>query len=207
MRDEQAKRMTRRDIRREATKAAVIEAAREVFFKRGCDGTTIKLIADEASVSPGTVLNAAPSKAALLIQILQEEYESIRDSLDRLEKALSGDVIDRLLALMQATLEAQNRHGDLFAAAIGHAWLWSDPVYDETFSQLDMAWAAVRRVLEAAREDGALVAGCDIERTLNALQDLYLGVFRRMRREAFDTTTAGELLRQRLELILQGCRA
>jgi len=207
MRDEQPKRMTRRDIRREATKATVIEAAREVFLKRGYDGTTIKLIADEAGVSPGTVLNAAPSKAALLIQILQEEYESIRDSLDRLDQALSGDVIDRLLALMQATLEAQNRHGDLFAAAIGHAWLWSDPVYDETFSQLDLAWPAVRRVLEAAKADGSLVPDCDIDETLNALQDLYLGLFRRMRREGFDTTMAGGILRERLALVLEGCRA
>lgn len=207
MRDEPSKRMTRRDIRREATKANVIEAARDVFLQRGYEGTTIKLIADEAKVSPGTVLNAAPSKAALLIQILQEEYESIRDSLDRLEKALSGDIVDRLLALMQATLEAQTRRGDLFAAAIGHAWLWTDPVYDETFGQLDMAWGAVRRVLESGKAEGELCADCDIDHTLSALQDFYLGVFRRSRRENLDSNGASTLMRRRVELMLDGCRA
>ena len=205
--DDKARRMTRRDIRREATKAAVIEAAREVFLERGYDGTTIKLIADAADVSPGTVLNAAPSKAALLIQILQEEYEAIAESLDRLERALSGDVVDRLVALMQATLEAQTRHGDLFAAAIGHAWLWSDPVYDETFGQFDMAWAAVRRVLERGEADGELSPGCDIDQTLTALQDFYLGVFRRQRREHMDASEAAALLRARVELMMNGCRA
>lgn len=199
--------MTRRDIRREATKAAVIEAARAVFLERGYDGTTIKLIADAADVSPGTVLNAAPSKAALLIQILQEEYEAVGDSLDRLERALSGDAVDRLVALMQATLEAQMRHGDLFAAAIGHAWLWSDPVYDETFGQLDAAWAPIRRVLEDAKARGELYGNCDVEETLTALQDFYLGVFRRMRREHMDTSQASALLRSRVELMMKGCKA
>lgn len=206
MKDEIAKRMTRRDLRREATKASVIEAAREVFLQRGYDGATIKLIADEAGVSPGTVLNAAPSKAALLIAILQEEYEAIRDTLDRLEHALSGDVVDRVLALVQAMLEAQKKHGDLFAAAIGHAWLWSDPVYEETFGQMGRAWAAIGRVLEAGKRSGELSADCDVENLRGALEDLYLGVFRRLRRDDLDANKASELLRSRLDMLLAGCR-
>lgn len=206
MKDDIAKRMTRRDMRREATKASVIEAAREVFLKRGYDGATIKLIADEASVSPGTVLNAAPSKAALLIAILQEEYEAIRDTLERLEKALSGDVVDRVLALLQAMLEAQKQHEDLFAAAIGHAWLWSDPVYEETYGQMGLAWAAVKRVLEDGKRSGELAGDCDLDTVSGAMEDLYLGVFRRMRRGDLDENAAGALLRPRLEMLLAGCR-
>ncbi|WP_375285101.1 TetR/AcrR family transcriptional regulator [Marinicauda pacifica] len=207
MSDPRVKRMTRRDMRREATKATVIEAAREVFLQRGYDGATIKLIADEASVSPGTVLNAAPSKAALLIQILQEEYETIRDTLDRLEQALSGDVPDRLVALLQAMLEAQSQHSELFSAAIGHSWLWSDPVYEETFEQMNLAWAPVVRILEQGKEAGELAADSDVDEVCAALQEVYLGAFRRIRREEIDMSGAGALLRRRVNVLLKGCLA
>jgi len=51
MRDTIAKRSTRRDVRREATRAVVLEAAREVFLSEGYQGATIKMIADRAHVS------------------------------------------------------------------------------------------------------------------------------------------------------------
>jgi AcrR family transcriptional regulator len=83
MRDLAGGRVTRRDMRREATKAAVLEAAEKVFLSQGYDGATIKAIADEAGVSPGTVLNAEPSKAALLVAILRNEVEIIAESMSR----------------------------------------------------------------------------------------------------------------------------
>jgi len=70
-----------------------------VFLERGYERATIKAIADTAQVSAGTVLNAAPSKAALLAEILKEEYAAIGDSAERLATALSGRLSDRLLAL------------------------------------------------------------------------------------------------------------
>lgn len=207
MRDGVTRRMTRRDMRRETTRANVIEAARKVFLAEGYEGATIKMIADAAGVSPGTVLNAAPSKAALLIQILKDEYEAIEDAGDRLEATLSGPVLDRLTALMQVSLEAQSRHGELFAAAIGHSWRWTDPVYQETFDQMSRAWAPVMRAVVKAMQSGELRADLDVREVGRMLEDVYLGVLRRTRRDGMQPDAAGALMRTRLQILLKGLKA
>jgi len=207
MRDDAPRRLTRRDLRREATKASVIEAARKVFLDKGYEGATIKAIADVAGVSPGTVLNAAPSKAALLVEILKDEYESIGDSADRLEAALSGAVVDRLTALVQVHVEAQARHPELFAAAIGHSWLWTDPVYEETYTQMDRSWASVGRVLARGKETGELQADLDVEAATRLLQDAFLGTVRRTRAQQADRTASAAMLRARIAMLIEGFKA
>lgn len=197
-------RMTRRDLRREATKASVIEAARRVFLDRGYDGATIKSIADAAGVSPGTVLNAAPSKAALLMEILSEEYQAIGDSADRLASALSGRLTDRLSALLQISMEAQARHPELFAAAIGHAWLVDDAEAGEHLAPMELGWGAVRSAIDAAKSSGEIRADVDVEVVVALLQDAYLGVFRRNRADGLDTAKASQMIGQRLRLIFEG---
>lgn len=201
------RRMTRRDMRRENTRANVIEAARKVFLAEGYEGATIKIIADAAKVSPGTVLNAAPSKAALLIEILKDEYEAIRDSGDRLEAALSGSVLDRLTALMQVSLEAQGKHAELFAAAIGHSWRWSDPVYQETFDQMSASWAPITRAVVKAAEAGELRRDLNAGKIAALLEDIYLGVLRRTRQGDLSPSAASALLRERLEMLISGLKA
>ena len=197
-------RMTRRDLRREATKASVTEAARRVFLERGYDGATIKSIADAAGVSPGTVLNAAPSKAALLMEILSEEYQAIGDSADRLASALSGRLTDRLSALLQISMEAQARHPELFAAAIGHAWLVDEADAENHLAPMELGWGAVRRALQEAAASGEIRADADIETAVALLQDAYLGVFRRNRVDGLDTAKASEMMGERLRLIFDG---
>lgn len=199
--------MTRRDVRREATHAAVLDAARTIFFQRGYEAATIMDIAREAGVSVGTVLNAAPSKASLLIKVLQDEYKSLRQHLERLGSALSGSVSDRLLALMTTSLKVQARYRELLCSAIGHSWLRSDTVYDETYDQLDYAWEPLKSVIEQGQSSGELRPEYHADDIMSALQDLYLRAFRKMHREGGEAETMAPLLRARLEILINGCRA
>lgn len=205
--DNTARRITRRDQRREATKASVIEAARKVFLERGYEGATIKAIADEAGVSPGTVLNAAPSKASLLVEILKEEYQAILDSSELLDAALSGAVIDKLVALMQVSFEAQSRHPELFAAAVGHSWLWTDPAYDESYKQMDLSWEPITRTIRRGVDSGELRQDLDIEEVRAMLQDIYLGVFRRANRQELGSNEVSRIMRTRLQIFFNGLTA
>ncbi|PWE16361.1 TetR/AcrR family transcriptional regulator [Marinicauda salina] len=200
MRDASDDRKTRRDIKREATRIAVLEAARRVFLAEGYEGATIKAIAETAQVSPGTVLNAAPSKASLLVEILQDEAETMRGLADRLEASLTGDVRTRLEALLQLILESKLSRADLFAAAVGHTWLLTDPAYHETFEHMEAVWAIVRRALERGVEAGELRAGLDAERATALLQDMLLGVLRCQRRHGPEFAPEAEL-RARLEVL------
>lgn len=205
MRDMIGGRVTRRDMRREATKAAVLDAAQKVFLSQGYDGATIKAIADEAGVSPGTVLNAEPSKAALLVSILRNEVEAIAESVDQMEAVLSGGVGDRINALLQMMLEANSRHAELFAAAIGHSWLLSDPTYQQAFDQMEFAWRPVRRVLRSGMESGELRSDLDLDVVMHALGDLFMGALREFRKgDGHDPRSA---LTARVALLVDGLKA
>lgn len=204
MRDETQKRMTRRDMRREATRATVIEAARAVFLERGYEGATIKLISDRAEVSPGTVLNAAPSKAALLIQILDEEFEKIGEVISQLEGALSGSIADKLCMMLQASLEQQSLHSELFSAAYGHCWLYQDEVYLEAVRLMNSAWSGVRKLLEDSVAEGALRSDLDVETALQVLTSIYLGTFRRKCQGEITTAESNQYLKAQLDMVLLG---
>lgn len=209
MRDLAGGRVTRRDMRREATKAAVLEAAEKVFLSLGYDGATIKAIADEAGVSPGTVLNAEPSKAALLVAILRNEVEIIAESMEQMEAALSGGVLDRLNTLLQLMLEAQGRNAELFAAAIGHSWMVTDPTYQTAFDQMELTWRPVRRVVESGIETGELRADLDVSIVMKVLVDLFLGALWDNRRAATADPSQGvqSSLEPRLAIVVDGLKA
>jgi len=209
MRDLAGGRVTRRDMRREATKAAVLEAAEKVFLSQGYDGATIKAIADEAGVSPGTVLNAEPSKAALLVAILRNEVEIIAESIEQMEAALSGGVVDRLNALLTLMTEAQGRNGELFAAAIGHSWMVSDPTYQTAFDQMELAWRPIRRVIESGIETGELRADLDVRAVMSILIDMFMGAIWATRRAeaAGPDATPPLSLDARLSMLIEGLKA
>ncbi|WP_429912061.1 TetR/AcrR family transcriptional regulator [Glycocaulis sp.] len=207
MRDDSGRRLTRRDARKQETHNHVIEAARQVFLDDGYERATIKAIADAAKVSAGTVLNVAPTKSALLILILRDEYEAIRDSVDRLEAALSGNLLDRLSALVQVIMEAQLRHEELFAAAIAHTWLWTGESYEEASAQMSLAWGAVERLLAKGIEKGELRSDIKPADATRFIEDCYAGIVRRARGEGLDRSTASVLMRARLELVIQGLAA
>lgn len=198
--------MTRRDMRREATKAAVLEAAEKVFLSQGYDGATIKAIADEAGVSPGTVLNAEPSKAALLMAILSNEVEMIAESVEQMEAALSGNLADRIVALLQIMLEGQSRNSELFAAAVGHSWMVSDPTYQAAFDQMELAWRPLRRVLETGVADGQLRQDVDVNTLMAVLSDLFLGAMRAARRSEFEERAIVPL-EARVRVVIEGMLA
>ena len=206
MRDLAGGRVTRRDMRREATKAAVLEAAEKVFLSQGYEGATIKAIADEAGVSPGTVLNAEPSKAALLMAILSNEVEMIAESVEQMEAALSGNLADRIIALLQIMLEGQSRNSELFAAAVGHSWMVADPTYQAAFDQMELAWRPLRRVLEAGIAEGELRQDTSVDTLIAVLSDLFLGAMRASRRNEYEERTIIPL-EARVRVVIEGMLA
>ncbi|PNG90038.1 TetR/AcrR family transcriptional regulator [Streptomyces malaysiensis] len=73
----------RRERKKAATRAAILEAATTLFLARGFDAVTVREIADEADVSPKTVFTHFPHKEALVFSDEGERHE-------RLIAAVSG---------------------------------------------------------------------------------------------------------------------
>ncbi|MGH8966792.1 MAG: TetR/AcrR family transcriptional regulator [Actinomycetes bacterium] len=73
----------RRERKKAATRAAILDAATTLFLERGFDGVTVREIADEADVSPKTVFTHFPQKEALVFSDEAQQHE-------RLVTAVSG---------------------------------------------------------------------------------------------------------------------
>lgn len=205
MRDIAGRRSTRRDDRRVATRALVLDAASQVFLAEGYEGATIKMIADRAGVSAGTVLNAEPSKPALLMAILRGHYEGVAETLGHLESALSGHAGARLLALLQLMLDAHLRQIELVSAAIGHSWLVREDSFQRAFDSMDFAWEPVRRVLADGVASGDWRADLDQGAAFGAIMDVFMGSLRESCRAGGEDPHAA--LTARLTLLVQGMAA
>lgn len=75
----------RRERKKAATRAGILEAATTLFLARGFDAVTVREIADAADVSPKTVFTHFPHKEALVFSDEGERHE-------RLIAAVSGRV-------------------------------------------------------------------------------------------------------------------
>ncbi|WP_181347421.1 TetR/AcrR family transcriptional regulator [Thalassobacillus sp. CUG 92003] len=63
-----------RNKKKEATRDAIIEAARTLFLEHGYEGTTTDDIANRADVGTGTVFNYFDSKADILIDAFANDF-------------------------------------------------------------------------------------------------------------------------------------
>jgi AcrR family transcriptional regulator len=66
-----------RERKKQRTREAIVEAAFELFAKRGFDGTTIADIAEAAEIAPRTFFSYFPSKDDVVFHDFQQKYEMV----------------------------------------------------------------------------------------------------------------------------------
>ena len=193
---------TKRTRRKARTRRAVLDAARVVFHERGYEGATIALIARAAGVSAGTVLNVSPTKVALLIEVVREDFDQLGEDGEALAASLNAGPADMIGAILTLHLERHCKQIDLVSALIGHCWLSAAGEFDLFFQTLDLAWAPVRTVLSRAAADGLLRSPAIAPVLVDLLQDSYLGALRRCTAGDADLAAATLSLRRRLSVLL-----
>ncbi len=200
--------LTKRALRKAATHAAVVEAARRVFKARGYEGATIAEIAKAADVSAGTVLNAAPTKIALLNAVMVGDFEALRADCETLAVSLTSSYRDKLAALLELHLHRHCAELDLVGALLGHTWLDGGAEFEAFYDNLDRAWAPIIALTRQEQAAGALRDGVLADGLVDLLQDLYIGVVRRCaatgRKDMFE---ASARMRAGLDLLLDGALA
>ncbi len=67
----------RRERKKAATRAAILDAATALFLERGFDAVSVREIADKADVSPKTVFTHFPHKEALVFSDEDERHERL----------------------------------------------------------------------------------------------------------------------------------
>jgi len=95
--------MSRRERKKQETKANILRAARHLFEEKGFDDTSIEEITERADVAKGTFFNYFSSKESLMTGISEEEVEDIlfyaEEELEGIESPVKRIrlVLDRLL--------------------------------------------------------------------------------------------------------------
>ena len=94
-----SKTRTRRERERQMRRDAILQAAREVFAKRGYEQATLDEIAQRAEFGKGTLYNYFPGgKEELLMVTLEQLY----DNLEALTKSIFQDAIDSPETLLKS---------------------------------------------------------------------------------------------------------
>lgn len=193
--------VTKRAQRKAATRATVLRAAREEFHQQGYDRAKIVDIARAADVSPGTVLNAAPTKIALLCEVMADDFQRLAEETESLAACQDGDLTACIKALLDLHLARHLEDIELFRAAIGHNWLTNETDFKALHLSLEGAWSPVRSLLTRAAQDPSNSLHDCPDLLTESLLDLYLGVLRRCVIHDWRPQMAREQLHSRLDLV------
>lgn len=161
--------MKLRELKKERTRTAILDAARELFFSRGFGNTTIEDIASTAEVAVGTVYNYFDSKNAIILGLLELDTSAVTDSIP--VYVVTGTVEDTLLTLVDRFVLNLTRYPkSLLRELIAAAWSNSDRNLNVGFMKQDLAFVddlAVR--LENLRVNGKLREDTDIQHAAYAI--------------------------------------
>jgi AcrR family transcriptional regulator len=141
----------RRERKKAATRAAILDAATALFLERGFDAVSVREIADKADVSPKTVFTHFPHKEALVFSDEDERHARLAAAVagrapgTAISDALKAHYLSeiaamesgpqrQILALMEETPALVDyaekmwfRHEDALAAAISEEFGLTEP--------------------------------------------------------------------------------
>ncbi len=106
----------------QARRAVIVEAAIEVFWRKGFDATRISDIAKAAGLSQGSIYNYIESKEALLYMVCEDHLGLFREHVNT-AIAKASTPRERVIRLIDATVEATflfRRHFMIMLREIHH---------------------------------------------------------------------------------------
>lgn len=104
---------SRKERERQQHEQEILQAARELFSKKGYYNTTLEEIAQHAQFGKGTIYNYFSSKEDLFCGILNELLDRAV-AVATASIALPGSTREKLLAYARAILSYSEKHADLF---------------------------------------------------------------------------------------------
>jgi TetR/AcrR family transcriptional regulator, cholesterol catabolism regulator len=113
-----------RQERKQATRARVLAAARDLFDEIGYEETTIRMVAQRAEVSVGSVFTTFAGKAELLSHVMGDRVEALQAELEQVTPHLRGPTVDRLRSIMAVHYGFETRRLRLFVAWVAASFTW-----------------------------------------------------------------------------------
>ena len=155
----------RRKRERQARQDAILEAAREIFFAKGLDQTTIDEVAEKAELSKGTIYLYFKSKEELYISILLKGLNILIEQFQGLRSQFTQKAADELIREMKEIYyHFFKKYPEYFYS---HSLLYHGRIKEKIAPQI---WDATHQKIK----DALLVVGEIIE---NGIKD---GTFRQL---------------------------
>jgi AcrR family transcriptional regulator len=194
-----------RETRKAETRARVVEAARTLFASRGYAEATIRDIARQAGVAPGSVFTTFASKAELLQEIVFSRYAELFAQIGQAVD-IKAPTFERLAAFSRAAYRNEMQELRLLSENIGASWTWSVEADRANRERLAPFFTTIARVLQEGVKAGELAADTPVETIADMMFSCYLRNFRRALFDCWTADQCGDYLADQMRIILDGCR-
>ncbi len=193
-----------RKAQKEATRQRVVAAARELFEGVGYEETTIRMIAERAEVSVGSVFTTFESKVDIFNHILFEKFEDLFAELQRISPHLKGSTCDRLATLMSIAYGVECRQLDLMISHLAASHGWPERIEAENARRQQRLFGLFHDALVQGVRAGELRSDVDLDLFVDTLLAIYLRNYRRAYYEKLAAEDLAVLVERQLALVFRG---
>jgi AcrR family transcriptional regulator len=193
-----------RQSRKLATRERVLAAARALFQEVGYDEATIRMVAQRAGVSVGSVFTTFSGKAEILSQVMDDRLESLYAELDQVTPHLRGPAVDRLCSIMAVHYGFETRRVRLFVAYVSASYGWSLGEGVIPIGRNTRLKAMLREVLEGGVARGEVREDADLDTFIDTLLAAYIWNYRRASYEGAEASVLIAQMDRQIGLLFQG---
>ena len=193
-----------RQARKAATRERVLAAARDLFEQIGYEATTIRMVAQQAGVSVGSVFNAFSGKAELLSQVMQDRLEALYAELEQVTPHLRGPTVDRLRSVMAVHYGFETRRLRLFVVYIGASFLWESGEVTVPLGRNERLKAMLREALSGGMARGEVRPDADVEVFVDTLLAAYTWNYRMAPQDGADAPAMIAAMDRQIGLLFDG---
>jgi AcrR family transcriptional regulator len=195
-----------REQQKLATRAKVLDAARDLFDSEGYEETTIRAIAQKAGVSVGSVFTTFASKAEILGEIMNERIEQLSAELAVVVPNLRGSLVDRMSSLIAIHYDFQMRRPKLYLAYISVSFHEQQASGFVRMGSSPALRAPMRDLLTDAVERGEVRAEIDVELVLDMMISFYGFNYLRVA-DGAQSKALSEVVDRELKVLFEGLAA
>jgi AcrR family transcriptional regulator len=193
-----------RQERKEATRARVLAAARGLFDEVGYEAATIRMVAQRAGVSVGSVFTTFIGKAHLLSQVMADRVEALQAELEKVVPHLRGPAVDRLRSIMAVHYGFETRHLRLFVAYIAASYDWPNDGGVLPLGRNGRFRAMLAEALTHGVERGEVRRDVDTELFVDTLLAAYVWNYRRASQDNVDAPILIAEMDRQIGLLFEG---
>jgi len=199
--------MGARQERKLATRARVLAAARDLFDEHGFEATTIRLVAQRAGVSVGSVFTTFSGKDELLSQVMADRVEALQGELTRVIPHLRGPTVDRIRSIMAVHYGFETRRLKLFVAYVTASFTWARDGAVAPIGSNNRFRGILEDTLKGGVARGDVRPDIDVDLFIDALLAAYVWNYRLPAQAGADSSALIAQMDRQIGLLFDGIAA